>query len=184
VGPNLLDQLQTATSRSLGYQLCRILWPVAAVVLVAVGLCVANLHEYSKCGELTHQLEQLDAQTAGLRQLRMDIRRADAKIEHLRTIDDGILLPPWNEVLATVGQCMPEGVWLEKVTANGKGVVSLAGNSLDDQSIFQLAHHLEPSPMMSRVVIEQTQAIEGKNGWVTKFDIQLKLDDQAGGSKE
>ncbi len=183
VGPNLIERLYAEAPRPLLADSCRTFWPVAVVLMIALGLFVATWYERSRGNRLSRALEAVEASAAELRKLRREMSEVEAKAAHLRAIAKEAAIPAWGQILADVARCMPEDVWLEKVAADSQGEVSLTGNSYGEATIYQFGNYLKSSPGVSYVTVEGTWPASTRLGRTTKFDFQCKFDDPANGSE-
>ena len=175
-GPNLAERVGAEQSRPLLLEACRSFWPVVAAAVVAFGIFLANWHEQTECSRIAGELERLDSVAVELWRLRFEIAEADTKIELLESLgesDDGM---SWKTMLSTLAKCMPQDLWLDKVTADRNGQVALGGSSLREGTIYDFVSNLEPAPGWSQAAIEGTWPASAKLGPMTRFDIQCKFD--------
>jgi hypothetical protein len=183
-GPNLIEQLHAEALRPLFAESCRTFWSLGVAAMLALVLFGTACYERSKCHQLKQNLQVTQALAAELHELRREMAEAETKAAHLRTIAQETAITPWDEVLAIVARCMPEGVWLEKIAADSLGKVALTGNSFRETTIYQFGGYLESSPGWSYVTVEGTWPASTRLGRMTKFDIQCKLDDSLDNSEE
>lgn len=183
-GPNLIERLHTEASRPLLAESCRTFWPVAAAAMLALFLFGASRYERAQCDRLNQDLQVIEASASELWTLRRKIKEAETKSAHLRTIAADANVAPWEELLAMVGRCMPEDVWLEKITADSQGKVAMSGNSFREATVYQFGSYLQSSPGWSHVTVEGTWPVSSALGRTTKFDIQCEFDDPANSNEE
>jgi type IV pilus assembly PilN-like protein len=175
-GPNLAERVSAEQSRPILLEVCRSLWPVAAAAVVAFGIFLANWHEQAECSRVARDLDQLESVAVELWRLRYEMAEADTKIDLLEALgdsDDGI---SWKTMLSTLAKCMPQDLWLDKVTIDRSGQVALGGSSFREGTIHDFVSNLEPAPGWSQPAIEGTQSASSKLGPTTRFDIQCKFD--------
>jgi Tfp pilus assembly protein PilN len=182
VGPNFMDRaIARHHSRLLPLAL-RNGWPVAAVLLVSIALAGVNFFERSRCTEVTQRIESLEPMRAKASRLQMELQRAQTKMEHLKAIQAAIANPDWSGILATVAQCLPENVWLNRLEAAEAHRVRLSGASYDDEAAFELVRWLDQAPGLENVQLEGMQSQRLTSGPATTFDVKLNLASYAGGA--
>ncbi len=175
-GPNFMAEIRSGSSRPLGAELCRTFWPVAAAMLMAVGLLAATWYEQVHCSRLAVNIEQLDSSAAELWTLRRRTAEIETKSAHLQALADAVS-GAWREtMLSTVARCMPEEIWLDRITIDSQGKVTLTGNSYLEATIYQFVDYLKRSPGWSYVALEGTWPASTRSGRTTKFDIQCEFD--------
>ncbi len=79
---------------------------------------------------------------------------------------------------------MPQEVWLERITADLQGKVTLDGNSLSQAMVYEFGKHLKESPGWSYVTVEGTWDANASMGRTTKFAIECEIDGQEVGVAE
>jgi Tfp pilus assembly protein PilN len=103
-------------------------------------------------------------------------------MEHLKAIQAAIANPDWSGILATVAQCLPENVWLNRLEAAEAHRVRLSGASYDDEAAFELVRWLDQAPGLENVQLEGMQSQRLTSGPATTFDVKLNLASYAGGA--
>lgn len=175
-GPNLLEHARAKRQPSLLAALCRTLWPAAAAAVLAIAISAANWHEQLQVDRLVGQLETVESSVAQLWKLRRQIDRTDAETACLQTLAEDTADPSCERMLSRVAQCMSDDVWLERLTVDAGGKVTMAGNAYREDSIFQLARWLEPCPGFGQVAVQSTRPAVTGRGRVTKFELECEFD--------
>lgn len=174
-GPNLMGRTRRKRSRPLWREVARTFWPVLAALLVAVAVFAAGRYERSRCGRLASDLDRFESSAAELWELRCETAAIDAKTSCLQAIADGVSGQAWETMISRVARCMPEDLWLDKMTADHEGKVRLTGNSYREAAIYEFVDHLGPSPGWSHVAVEGIWPASTRVGQTTKFDVQCKF---------
>lgn len=175
-GPNLADRVVAKQSRPILLEVCRSLWPVAAAAVLAFGVFLVSWHEQTACNRIVLELERIDPEVSELWQLRHEMTEANTKIALLEALDESGERVSWEMMLSSLAKCMPQDLWLDRVTIERSGQVALGGSSLREGTVYDFVSNLEPAPGWSQPAIEGTWPVSGKLGPTTKFDIQCKFD--------
>jgi len=175
-GPNLANRVGVGQPRPLLLEACRSLWPVAAAAVVAIVISLANWREQTECSRVARDLERIDSEAVELWRLRYEMAEADTKIGLLEALVESYDGVSWGTALSTLAKCMPQDLWLDRVTIDRSGQVTLDGSSFREGTIHEFVSNLEPAPGWSRPAIEGTQPASTNLGATTKFDIQCEFD--------
>jgi Tfp pilus assembly protein PilN len=175
LGPNFMERAVARQHRRLLPLIMQVGWPVAAVLLVSVVLGGVNFFEQSRCSELARRMEELEPARVKASRLQTELERAQVKMEHLKSIRRSIANPSWSEILATIAQCLPENVWLNRVEAGEARKLRLSGASYDGEAAFELVRWLDQAPGMEDVQLEGMQSQRLASGPATTFDVKLNL---------
>jgi hypothetical protein len=103
--------------------------------------------------------------------------QADTKIAHLESLAQADPGPSWKTLLSTAARCMPQDLWLDKITAGSNGQVTLQGNSYTEATIYEFVGYLESAPGWSQVALEGSWPAAGRMGRTTKFDVRCEFGD-------
>ena len=80
-----------------------------------------------------------------------------------------------GEVVATIGRCIPDDVWLDRLTVDNDGAVALAGESFADTGIYEFVRWLDKAPGLNQVALRGTRETQTVSGPTTNFDIEMLL---------
>jgi hypothetical protein len=178
--PNLMDRMATLRRDDLGRTLAKYLVPIAAMVLVAVGLAAANLVQARACRDLDGRLAAIAPAQAEARKLKLVLTRSEQKLTNLNWIEQGLRNPGWSDLVTVIGQCLPPDVWLDRIVVDEQGRMTLAGSSFADAGIYEFVDGMKDVPAVSDVALKATHPGGSILGPVTNFDVECKFTDQAG----
>lgn len=182
-GPNLIEQMLTELREPMRPVLLRSLAPLAAVLLVAVGLLALMLRERSQTAELRAELEELTPASVRATELRLRLTAAEAKLEQLHELSKHLPRPDWGRLVKRISQSMPDDVWLDRVSFRDGQLASLSGASYTDGGVYDFVGYLKKVPDISQINLQGTGAGQSPTGPTTSFDIQLSLGGAARASK-
>jgi Tfp pilus assembly protein PilN len=171
LGPNLLERILAEQHENLLPVVARIGWPIAAVVLLGLILGGLNIQQQRSCAELARQIEALEPARSKAWQLEVTCVQAQEQIDHLQRIRQGIANRPWDAILLNVAQCLPEGVWLNRLNVKATENLGIAGMCYDDERAFEVVRWLEKTPQLQDVQIEGMQPQRLPSGPATSFTI-------------
>ena len=177
--PNLMEQLRADKKTRLLPALVKTAWPVAASIVVALGLLALTIYEGRQNTVIANRLSEYETSKLRAGRLKTEMIYADKKASHFRALGEAISNAPWSRALGDVGHCMPDDVWLQRFDATGDGTVTMSGSGYSDDAVYELVGSLQQVPGISDVSLEGTHAGRGRTGRVIKFDVHWKFTDQA-----
>ncbi len=178
--PNLMDYVLSANRAPLWPTLVRAAWPIAAALLLAVGIYGLACWKASSATALERQLAEFEAGNAQIEVLRRKTAVANKKLTCLQRINGELTNPAWNELLSWIGQSTPEGIGLDSLLIDQDGTVSITGPGASEDLIFQFVEYLERIPVLDQVALEGQRPIKvGGQRSAIQFDIKAKFNDQS-----
>jgi Tfp pilus assembly protein PilN len=169
---NLIDRRRAHGHAALGPALAKALWPAAAMLLVSLGAFGAMQYQRLQRNALDAELALLEPQRSEARLLRMRAMNDQHDIEQLTRIGEHVHSLAWNELAATISQCLPEDVWLDDMKVDGQGRLQLVGASFTEDGVFEFVRWLEQVPMLEHVALSGTRPTHLGIGPATQFDVR------------
>jgi Tfp pilus assembly protein PilN len=176
--PNLMDYFLSANRAPFWPTLARATWPIAAVLLLSVGVFGVATWKNRQAAQLEIQISEQESQLASIRVMQLETETASIELGHLKKIKSGALNPSWHRVLDMVSQSMPEGVWLDSLRVEQDGTVLITGPGATEDLIFDFVRYLKQIPVLENVNLEGQQPVRLPIGPAIKFDIKCKFNDQ------
>lgn len=173
--PNLMEQWIVESRKHLRPILLRSAVPIAAVLLLAVGMAMVNLMATNRVEGIEAQVAELSPVLAEHNQLRLDLISSDSKLKQLAKLNEKAPKANMLGLLDAVGGCMPQDVWLERLTVQDLKTARMAGASYTEPSIYDFVGYLESAPNLSKVALEGTGASHSAAGPTTSFDLNFML---------
>ncbi|HZZ73526.1 MAG TPA: PilN domain-containing protein [Pirellulales bacterium] len=184
LGPNFMERIRAETRQPLLPALMRSAWPIAAALLLSLILTGLGVMKQATVEELSAQLKTLEPSAQKISQWRMKQITADKKTKYLTAIAKKLDRPDWQEMVATVGHCLPDDVWLETITIQSDGKMQLTGAAYGEGGIYEFIRYLKDYPSLTQVALEQTTPTNLASGPATKFDLNCDLTGHAGQAKQ
>lgn len=182
--PNFMEHILASTREPLRPIIVRSLMPLAAVLLVALGLFAVNLSQRSKLSEVQQQLDSLAVVQARDRELNLQKRAALSKLIQLNALADGLHSLPAGKVVARIGHCMPSDVWLSRLSMEDMKTIKLNGASYLEAGVFDFVNWLEQAPGFEDVALRSTRPGQSAAGPAIDFNVELNLGDWNGKVEE
>jgi hypothetical protein len=184
-GPNLIETALAHLREPMRPILIRSLAPIAAVVLVAAGLLVVQLKQWSEIASVRGELDALAPVCARATELRLKLGAAENKLSQLHALNKQLPQPDWQQILNQISQSMPDDVWLDRLSVHDGASASLIGASYTDGGVYDFVGYLKQAPDIAEIALEGTGVGQSATGPTTNFTLQLTLADLAGrGEKE
>ena len=169
--PDLMEPIRLLQREPILPLLIKYGWPIAASLLLTLGIYGVGLFQQHKLSQVEAAANAAKEAEKSLTTQQLVLGRVDAKIKHLKMINERIARPMWQEFLCDVSECLPEGTWLEDIKVDKDGKVSLSGPSYSENSVYELIEKLKKVPNMGNVALEGTRSGRSQGGPVTLFDV-------------
>lgn len=173
--PNLMERILAESREPIRPILIRSLLPIAAVLLVALGMFVVLQRERSATGALQAQLDELEPVRARARAAELTLTVSQHKLAQLKQLDQHLPRPNWSRLLTRLAQSMPDDVWLDGLTFQDARSAKLTGASYADSGVYDFVGYLKQIPDISQIALEGTGVGHSQNGPSTSFELQLSL---------
>ncbi|MEX2317817.1 MAG: hypothetical protein WD669_11735 [Pirellulales bacterium] len=180
-GPNLIEGTLAQLRAPLKPILIRSLAPLAATVLVAVGILGAHLWNLGSTAALKSELEELQPVRMRSTELRLKLVAAEEKLNQLKQLERKLPQPNWQQLFMRVSQSMPDDVWLDRLTIRDGEFATLGGASYTDDGVYSFVGFLKQVPEIAEIALEGTGVSQNETGPTTTFDLKATLADFAAG---
>ncbi len=177
VAPNFMEYILSISREPLRPTLLRSAIPIAATLLIAMGITFVNFRQQGKLHALQDQLHTLAPVQTEAKELRLQLLRSERKLSQLEHLADGLHAVPANDVLNRIGQCMPNDVWLQQLEINDMQSVQISGASFMEAGVYDFVRWLEQAPGLNEVALQATQAGNSQAGPTVNFGLVLSLAD-------
>lgn len=180
--PNLMEHIIASTREPLRPILIKSVVPLAATLLLAVGMTFLNMQQQAEVDVLQGEMDQLAAKLGRSNELRLQMHRADAKYKHLSLLASQLNTPVGKHVLESIANCMPSDVWLSGVDVSDGASVRMTGTSFADEGVYDFVQWLEQAPVFADVALKATEPGISEVGAVIQFSVELgvkNIEDQA-----
>jgi hypothetical protein len=173
--PDLMDYFRQAWKEPLVPTLVRLAWPIAAAILVAVGIYSAALVEHGKADAIESQVQVAEQGRARVRELKLGATEAMTKAKYLDSIDRQLMNPAWHNIVAMIGQSLPQGAWLDSVRIEDLGLISVTGTAPTEQLVLDFVDRLQGVSGLDRVNLEAQRPTRSPLGLAISFDIKCNF---------
>ncbi|MEM9185562.1 MAG: PilN domain-containing protein [Planctomycetota bacterium] len=173
--PNLIERWIAESRAHIRPMLIRSALPLVAVLLLAAGVAVVNWHVRQVTDDLTAQLDELAPAKIEHDALRLRMIAAQDKLHRLQKLSDGIEDPGLTALLASIGGCLPDDVWLDRFSVTDVASARVSGASYSESGVYDFVRHLNAAPMFEKVALEGTGFSNTPQGPATSFDVKFLL---------
>ena len=132
----------------------------------------AGKYENWQANTLAAPVEQARRDAELLASRQVELAAMEAKMKNLTKLGQEFAPPPWDQLLADVGGCLPAGTWLESLKVDRNGTVYLFGPAFKPNAIYELVEQLKQVPSLREVVLEGTRPARLDSGPATLFDVK------------
>lgn len=173
--PNLMARWIAESRKHVRPILLRSALPIAATLLVAAILAGINWHEQSVREDLGSQIAALEPAHLEHKQLRLDLIASQEKLKRLQQLAEGAPPPDLTGSIAAIGGCLPDDVWLARLSIADQRDVKLTGASYSESGVYDFVRYLNVAPALEQVALEGTGLGHTQQGPSTTFDLKFKL---------
>jgi hypothetical protein len=173
--PDLMDTYRARLREPLVPALVKLAWPIAAMLLVSVGIYGFAALEGAAAAGVEAELAILDADRSRVDKTRTDLEETMKQFESVSKIISSAERPSYHRLLGAIGQSMPSGVWLESLRVDDEGTVAIQGPGTNDDMVFGFVEQLKKLPMLSDVSLQGQQPIQLQTGPAIRFDIKCRF---------
>jgi Tfp pilus assembly protein PilN len=173
--PNLMERILSESREPMRPILIRSLLPLAAVLLVALGLFALLERERSETAALQAQIDQLEPLRAKARDTQLTLTISEHKLAQLKRLESRLPSPNWGRLLTRIAQSMPDDVWLESLMVQDAHAARMTGASYADGGVYDFVGYLKQVPDIAQIALEGTGIGHSQSGPTTSFELQLSL---------
>ncbi len=173
--PNFMDHILAGVREPLRPIVIRCAIPIAATLLIAFGLAFTNFTMQQSVDSLQRQVDGFAASRNLSHDLFKKFGASRAKLTQLASLASKIPSRSAASVATCIGQCMPDDVWLNRISIENMQTIRLSGASYVEAGVFDFVRWLELAPGFDEVVLEGTRPGRLKTRRTTDFDVQLVL---------
>ncbi|MEM8864813.1 MAG: PilN domain-containing protein [Planctomycetota bacterium] len=177
--PNLIGRWIAESRKHIRPMLIRSAAPIAAVLLVALAIGALNLRVSMQGANLDLQLAELAPAMTEHDALRLRMISAQDKLQRLQQLSEGTEAEDLTGLLAAISGCLPDDVWLDKLTIGDMQAVKVSGLSYSDGGPYEFVRYLNAAPSFDQVALEATGSSQTREGPVTSFDVKFLLAEPA-----
>jgi hypothetical protein len=173
--PNLMQHIFESQREPLRPRILQSILPIAAVLVVAVGLGLVNGRQQGALDGMQAELDKLSVIDARATELRLKLMAAQSKLDELTKLADKLPARLGGATIARLGACMPSDVWLSKLELTDCSKVYLQGASYVETGVYDFVSWLQQAPGFAEVALKRTQPSAGPTGPTTTFELELAL---------
>ncbi|MBN1851769.1 MAG: PilN domain-containing protein [Pirellulales bacterium] len=173
--PNLMERLIAESRPPLRPFLTKSLLPIAAVLIAALTLFLVNFSRHQEIKAMQSQLQALEPIRGKTMEFRRLLCETENKLQEFKKLAEKLDGIPEDEAVSLIGKCMPEDLWLDRMTIFNNSQVSLAGASYGESGIEEFVGWLDKAPGITQVALGGSRASQTPAGPATKFDIDFVL---------
>lgn len=174
--PNLMQHILERQREPLRPRLIRSAIPLAATMLISLGLTVANSYQQRDLDVMQREFDSLAAGEGRATQLRLQLISSDGKLKELEKLASRLPSLLGGEVVRQLAQCMPSDVWLNRLEMLDYRTVRLDGASYQEAGVYDFVRWLEQAPGLVEVALKRTNQSSSASGPTTNFELELSLE--------
>lgn len=154
--PNLLDPLTASHRGPLLKQIVKLTWPVIGTIAASIAISAAGMLKHWDCQTIDAEMTALEDSASLVARNQRELNQIDLRLAQLHGIKDRLEQPSFDKMVASIGQSLPRGVWLQGFQADRIGEVTISGTSHSQDGVFEFVRYLRNIPNLSSVALEST----------------------------
>ncbi len=174
-GPDLMADVASDSEPARWTALARAIWPVAAGVLLSLGMTGARFYEQAQCNKLRSRLAASEADQTRADSMRANVMATESMIEHLSALRSQLPAPDWADMLSNLAHCLPHDVWLRGVSLAPSGKMSISGSAYEENSVYEFMRWIDQAPDWDRVVLVATRPSQFRAMDTIDFDVECEF---------
>lgn len=175
-GPNLVDHLKAMARPNLRPMLIRKMAPLAAVLVISLGLGLWNWTKHREVAGMQAELVTLAPKAERAARLRLELVAGQNEAEQFGMLASQVSSQPYALLLKNLTQSVPADVWLSDVRIEDGLTATIAGSSYVESSIYDFVGNLQHLPGIGGVALHGTGMGRTAHRNATTFDIHFHLD--------
>lgn len=174
--PDLMDAYRSAWREPLAPALIKVGWPIAAALLLALGIYGAAHMEGNNAANLEAQAELRNTDAMSVSRMQSEVDMTTKRIKYLTTIKASVSNPAYHQLVAAIGQSIPMGVWLKQIDIDERGIVTIKGPAESSDAMFEFVADLKKVAQLTDVsLLSQDNArSQTGEGQLVVFNIQCR----------
>jgi hypothetical protein len=173
--PDLMERILAESHEPIRPILIRSLLPLAAVLLMAIGMLVLLQRARYETSDLRAQLAELEPVREKARDAELGLAVANKKLAQFQELEKRLPRPNWGRLLTRIAQSTPDDVWLDGVMIQEAQSGKLTGASYADGGVYDFVGYLKQVPDIAQIALEGTGVGHSASGPTTSFELQLSL---------
>lgn len=172
---NLIRHLQLAKRQAVWPRMLAACWPIAGVLLLSLGLEGINAYQRYRANQYEVLSVQAEATKKQLDLIDSDLIRQKNKLKYLENIQKQVSRTSWSEFATHIGQCLPNDAWLDALSVDKAGKVSISGGSFSQDGVFEFVKWLNELPDVTQVSLTGTESKRVTAGPATGFEVSCEV---------
>lgn len=173
--PNLLERLRRAARVPLSRTLRPLVLPLAASLALVALSWLGVWYQSARCGKLEALASEVTSAARDVRLQQTRIAQSQDLAQQYATVAAGLGEVRLADIAQHLAQALPDDVWLETITLEASGRLTLTGGSYSEDGIYEFAKHLGRVPKLTNVAVDGTRPAQFPQGNGTQFDIHGEL---------
>ena len=173
--PNLMERWIAESRKHIRPILLRAAAPIAATLLIAASMAILNWRVGMTGDVLQTQISQLQPAHTEYQELRLKLMSERDKLTRLKQLKQGAPEHDLTGVVTAIGSCLPDDVWLSRLTISDFQEVEVAGASYSEGGVYDFVRYLNLAPTLDQVALEGTGVGHTQQGPSTTFQLNFKL---------
>ncbi len=174
-GPNLMDRGTVKELAPSWRQLLQSGVPIAAALLISLGLWSVTAYEQLRCTKVCRQLAALGPDQGRAHELWSEIQRAEAVNDNKESIRKELAWVDWSQMLAKLARCAPDSLWLSRLQIDASGKISMTGTTWDENSVHEFMSWVERSPDWEHSELISTRPAQFRSRASVEFDVECAV---------
>ena len=179
--PDLIDVLRAEQEEAVRLPILRAIWPIAASLLMCLGLMTLIEIERKSAVQLNGPLlasRQLSEKLKGLEAELLDVEYEAAT---LRAISVSRKQTDWKHLLTLIAGCLDDDASLETIEFDNRGEIRMAGTSIGESQVYEFIESIQGLSAFSGAAVSGIQRGSSDKQGEVVFEAEAQIAKEADG---
>jgi len=152
--------------------LSRVLWPVAASILLVLGVGMDSIRQKSSLAALEQQLDEMQSVRIEANQLKDRIASSKEVLLVSDSLQAKLATPIAEDVMRALGRALPEGCWLKQFSITPNAKIGITGSCFTNDAIYEYVSMLKNSGLLRDANVIATRSVRSSSGPTFEFEVE------------
>lgn len=153
--------------------LTKVLWPVAASIMLVVGIGMDSLRQKASLSTLEQQLDELQMVRIEAGKLNERIASSKEIMKVSESLRSKLVAPVAEDIVRALGRALPTGCWLKQISlSSSKSRIGIVGSCFTNDAIFEYVETLKNCGLLRDANVVATRSVRSGSGPAFEFELE------------
>jgi hypothetical protein len=153
--------------------LAKVLWPIAASIMLVVGIGMDSLRQKASLSTLEQQLDELQMVRIETGKLNERIASSKEIMQVSESLRSKLVAPVAEDIVRALGRALPTGCWLKQISlSSSKSRIGIVGSCFTNDAIFEYVETLKNCGLLRDANVVATRSVRSGSGPAFEFELE------------